>query len=199
MTDARVDRQRTLQLTSHDFDRARATATMKTLVEEALSELAAAGLRRTVRGHPRPGDALSRPELRAGGAGAVRRLRRRHHAETLAGLPRRARGALRLRHPRRDHRDRQLHGDGGVGDAEAGLHEDRQGRRRRDSRGIAPRRVRGRRSRHAGVRPRRAARRPSVIRARRHRGGRLGHAAAAGPDAISRWLRQSSHRRPDAK
>jgi N-methylhydantoinase A len=39
MTDARVDRHRTLQQTSHDFDRGRATATMKTLVEEALNDL----------------------------------------------------------------------------------------------------------------------------------------------------------------
>jgi N-methylhydantoinase A len=39
MTDARVDRHRTLQQTSRDFDRTRATATMKTLVAEALNDL----------------------------------------------------------------------------------------------------------------------------------------------------------------
>ena len=39
LTDARVDRHRTLQLTSKRFDRERATEVLKTLVEEALADL----------------------------------------------------------------------------------------------------------------------------------------------------------------
>ncbi len=43
LTDARVDRHRTLQLTSKRFDRERATEVLKTLIEEALEDLRAQG------------------------------------------------------------------------------------------------------------------------------------------------------------
>jgi N-methylhydantoinase A len=43
LTDARVDRHRTLQLTSKRFDRERATDVLRTLVEEAVGELKAQG------------------------------------------------------------------------------------------------------------------------------------------------------------
>jgi N-methylhydantoinase A len=43
LTDARVDRHRTLQLTSKRFDRERATEVLRTLVEEALADLRSQG------------------------------------------------------------------------------------------------------------------------------------------------------------
>ena len=135
MTDARVDRHRTLQQTSHDFDRSRATATMQTLVEEALDDL-------RQQGYGEPFEIIRSLEMRYLGQNYELEVPvpfdgfdDDDHAETLAGIPRHACRPLRLRHSRPDDRHRELHGDGGVGDAEAGFHEDRQSGRRRHGRG----------------------------------------------------------------
>ena len=110
MTNARVDRQRTTQLTSRRFDPARAREVMATLVQEGMAELAAQGYTTGIEVVRGARDALSRPELRARDADRRGRARRRQGRPPLAGLPRGPRGPLRLQHPGRDHRARHLHG-----------------------------------------------------------------------------------------
>ena len=139
LTDARVDRQRTTQLTSNRFDPARAREIMATLVEEAAAELAQQGYTQRHRGPARPGDALSRPELRARAARRRRRPRRRCRRAPLAVLPRRPRGPLRLRHPGRHHRDRHLHRDRDLAHRPARAATPAAGRRPARARGRAPR------------------------------------------------------------
>ncbi len=63
LADARVDRHRTLQLTSKRFDPARATQVMSELVAEALAELREQGYAERHLRAAHAGDALSRAEL----------------------------------------------------------------------------------------------------------------------------------------
>ena len=146
MTNARVDRQRTTQLISTRFDPARAREIMTTLVADATAELAAAGLQQRGRGRARPGDALSRPELRARAGGRRRHAGRPCDRAAVAGLPCGARGEVRVRDPRRGDRDRQLHDDRALPHRQAGPAADRTGRRAADRVGRAPGALHRRRS-----------------------------------------------------
>ena len=188
LTDARVDRQRTTQLTSNRFDPARAREIMATLVAEAEAELAQQGYTQRHRGPARPGDALSRPELRAGAAvgadalddDAVDRLWQSFHAAhearfgfaipgdiieivtyTVTALSRTARPELQRLPP-------------ADGPPEP----------------VGERRVlyRRRRGHHPDLPPRRPARRPRAHRPRPDRGDRLGHGGRARPAPDRRRL-----------
>lgn len=79
--DARVDRQRTVRLTSRDFDLERANAVLTTLVAEALAEIGAQAGVGEVRLQRSVEAGLSRPEPRARAAGHGRAVRcgHRHH------------------------------------------------------------------------------------------------------------------------
>ena len=114
LTDARVDRQRT---TAADLEalrsRARHPGDGASWSASCIAELAAQGYIRDIQ--------ITRAlEMRYLGQNYELELKidfERFSAEThgaaLAGVPRRAQGAIRLQHPRRDHRDRELSRDGG--------------------------------------------------------------------------------------
>ncbi len=119
MTNARVDRQRTTQLTSRRFDPTRAREVMETLVQEGVAELEAPGYTKGI-------EAIRGLEMRYLGQNYELEMPigpdcagRRQGRAALAGLPRGARSALRLQHSGRDHRARHLHGDRRLADAPA--------------------------------------------------------------------------------
>ncbi len=86
VTDARVDRQRTLQMSSRRFDPARADAVFAELSAQVRQDLAAQGHREGVSPDEGAGDALSRPELRDDRAGRLSAPRRRDRAAAVAGF-----------------------------------------------------------------------------------------------------------------
>ena len=114
LADARVDRQRTTQLTSQRFDPVRATQVMQELVGDCIAELEAQGYTRDIQ--------ITRAlEMRYLGQNyelelpvGFERFSADNHGAALAGVPRGAPGALWLQHPRRDHRDRELSRDGSL-------------------------------------------------------------------------------------
>ena len=192
MTDARVDRQRTTQLTSKRFDPGAGTADHGDAGGRGRGRARAAGLRRRHRGHPRAGDALSRPELRARAGGRRRRRSPTVHRAAVAVLPRRARGPLRLRHARRDHRDRQLHYDRDLAHRQArpealASAEAVAARHRR-----APRPLHRRPAATPDLPPRGLRRRPCPGRPGPDRGGGLGDGGRARPAARGRRVRASA-------
>ena len=197
MTDARVDLERTAQMTSAAFDEDHANRVLSDLIGEGIAALEEQGYSETIEIHR---------------SLEMRYLGQNHELDVPlafdrfdgARFPACGRpstgptGTVQFRHSGREDRDDLGQGHGGLGDGQAEPRRDRRGGGRTGAGGHAAGPLRRRLGGDAGPRPRTPPPRASLPGACADRGARLGHRRPPRPAGAHRPLRQYPDRRDRA-